>query len=123
MSETNSLLIIDDDILTAQLYQTLLEHAGYNVVLAASTREAAQILIGIEVDAIVLDYELPDENGLYWLRHLRDNPRYADLPVILVSSIPRDEDLTHDPFVWFMEKPRQPQHIVTAVESTLALFT
>lgn len=75
------------------------------------------------MDAIVLDYDLPDQNGLTWLHHLRDKPEFADLPVILVSSIRRDDDLTDDHFVWFMEKPRQPQHIVTAVESTIALFT
>ncbi len=123
MPGTNSLLIIDDDLLTAQLYQALLENAGYNVVLASSTREASLVLTGIEVDAIVLDYDLPDQNGLTWLHHLRDKPEFADLPVILVSSIQRDDDLTDDHFVWFMEKPRQPQHIVTAVESTIALFT
>lgn len=123
MPGTNSLLIIDDDLLTAQLYQALLENAGYNVVLATSTREASLVLTGIEVDAIVLDYDLPDQNGLTWLHHLRDKPEFADLPVILVSSIRRDDDLTDDHFVWFMEKPRQPQHIVTAVESTIALFT
>jgi CheY-like chemotaxis protein len=123
MPGTNSLLIIDDDLLTAQLYQTLLENAGYNVVLAASTREASLVLTGIEVDAIVLDYDLPDQNSLTWLHHLRDNPGFTSLPVILVSSIHRNDDLTGVLFVWFMEKPRQPQHIVTAVESTIALFT
>ncbi len=123
MANANSLLIIDDDVLTADLYQNFLEKAGYNVIIANSTGEATDVLAGIEVDAVVLDYDLPDGNGLAWLRELREFEYFAHLPVILVSSIQRQDDLTQDDYVWFMEKPRQPQQIVTAVESTIAQFT
>jgi hypothetical protein len=48
---------------------------------------------------------------------------YATLPVILVSNIERQHNLSHDKFIWFMEKPRLPQHIVTAVENTIQQFS
>ena len=117
-----SILVIEDNDLTARLYQGLLEKAGYNVLLAIDTRDAEQYLNNIEVDLIILDYELPDKIGVEWLRDLREYPLYVDLPVILVSFMHRDEDLRNDRFVWFMEKPMQPQHIVTAVEATIREF-
>lgn len=93
MSEANSLLIVDDDLLTTEVYQTLLEKAGYNVILATTTSQANKVLEGIEVDAVVLAYDLPD-SGLAWLRHLRSSPTFYKLPVILVSTTQRYEDLT-----------------------------
>ena len=117
-----SILIIEDDDLTAHLYQRLLEDAGYNVMTAPNAVTADMLLQGIEVNLVILDYALPDLNGMEWLHELRSNRRFAELPVILVSSIHREADLSHDRYVLFMEKPRQPQHIVTAVEHTVAQF-
>lgn len=115
-----SILLVEDDALTAQLYQKLLEGAGYNVLIAQDTATAAQIMRGIEVDLVLVDYELPDQIGIDWLRDMRTNPIYARISAILISSSPRDEDLRDDPFVWFMEKPMQPQHIIVAVQHTIA---
>jgi DNA-binding response OmpR family regulator len=117
-----SILIIEDDEMTANLYQRLLEDSGYNVLTAPDTFTAEQILGGIEVDLMLLDYALPDQIGVHWLSDLRGDSRFSSLPVILVSNIERDDDLSEDRYVWFMEKPRQPQHIVTAVEHIIEQF-
>jgi CheY-like chemotaxis protein len=122
MPNVTSILIVEDDPLTSELYQRLLEEAGYNILTAADTHTAAQFLTGIEVELILLDYELPQEDGLSWVKRLRQDERYQATPVVLVSNILREVDLSHDPYIWFMEKPRLPQHIVTAVESTIKLF-
>lgn len=126
MSKIVSILIIEDDSMTADLYQRLLESAGYNVLLAPDTYTAEQILKSIEADLLILDYHLPDAIGWEWLQRLRIQSPYAELPVILVSSVRQDprqhESLRHDRYVWFMEKPRQPQQIVVAVEHTITQF-
>ena len=119
-----SILIIEDDDLTAQLYQKLLEDADYNVLTVPNTTQAEQTLVGIEVNLIILDYILPDRDGIDWLVDLRQHKEFERLPVILVSSIHQNATrLRDDPFVWFMEKPRQPQQIVIAVKSTIERFS
>ena len=123
MASVLSILIIEDDDLTALLYQKLLEDADYNVVTVPDTSQAEQTLAGIEINLIILDFNLPDREGIAWLLDLRGQKEYARLPVILVSSIERNStQLRDDPFVWFMEKPRQPQQIITAVRSTIERF-
>jgi DNA-binding response OmpR family regulator len=122
MPNVTSILIVEDDPMTAELYQRLLEDAGYNILTAHDTHTATQVLTGIEVELILLDYELPGEDGLSWVKRLRQDDRYVNVPVVLVSHVTRNVDLSGDPYIWFMEKPRLPQHIVTAVESTIKLF-
>jgi len=122
MTAIVSILLVEDNDITANIYQKLLEDAGYNVLLAPDAQTANQTLVGIEVDLIILDFHLPDATGLEWLQTLRTRPNCAELPVILVSQVEHQLDVRHDRFVWFMEKPRQPQHIVTAVETIIAQF-
>jgi DNA-binding response OmpR family regulator len=124
MASILSILIIEDDDLTAQLYQKLLEDADYNVLTAANTLQAEQTLAGIEINLIILDFNLPDRQGVDWLLDLRAQIGFERLPVILVSGIQQNPgDLRDDRYVWFMEKPRQPQQIVTAVQSTIERFS
>lgn len=124
MASFLSILIIEDDDLTAQLYQKLLEDADYNVLTVPDTSQAEQTLAGIEVNLIILDCILPDRQGIEWLVDLRRHEAFERLPVILVSSIPQNAtQMRDDRYVWFMEKPRQPQQIVTAVESTIERFS
>jgi two-component system chemotaxis response regulator CheY len=122
MAGITHILIVEDNDMTAQLYQKLLGNAGYEVLTAADGASAMQVLSGIEVELIVLDYILPDQTGVEWLASLRQHPHYAKTPVILTSAVQQQESLRHDPYVWFMEKPAQPQHIVTAVKHTIEQF-
>jgi DNA-binding response OmpR family regulator len=122
MASVTSILIVEDNSMTAELYQILLERSGYNVFIAMDTERAMQLLTGISVDVILIDYDLPDQTGKDWLATLRHHPGYETLPVVMVSGITRDLSLQDDPHVWFMEKPRHPEHIVTAVESTIQQF-
>ena len=122
MSDYTNILVIEDNDITADLYKRLLERAGYSVAIAPDTETASELLATEDIHMVILDYELPDQIGPIWLTHLRSNNTFEKLPVILVSAIERETDLRTDPYVWFMEKPRQPQLIVTAVESTIQYF-
>lgn len=122
MASFTNILIVEDDQMTAQLYQKLLNAADFEVLTAPDTASAMQVLNGIEVDLIILDYELPDQFGPDWLKQIRQHTHYQKTPVILVSSVERNTDLRNDPYVWFMEKPNQPQLIVTAVKHTIEQF-
>lgn len=117
-----NLLIIEDEPLTSTLYKTLLEREGYSVWVAPSTQDAMPILEGEDIQVVLLDYNLPDQNGVEWLSELRHDNRFGELPVILVSGITRDDDLSQDKYVWFMEKPRHAEHIVVAVQSTIEQY-
>jgi|GEM_PF-4413706 len=119
---TLSILLIEDDAVTATLYKKLLSDAGYVIHVASDTQNATSVLSQENIHLVLLDYELPDANGAEWLAKLRENTDYETLPVILISYIQRETNIRQDKYVWFMEKPSTPQHIITAVEHTIRHF-
>lgn len=65
------ILLVDDDPLIRSLGKELLEHLGYQVEAARDGREALEIYRRLEnVDLVILDYYLPDRDGLKVLADL-----------------------------------------------------
>ncbi|HVZ60106.1 MAG TPA: sigma-54 dependent transcriptional regulator [Terriglobales bacterium] len=77
-------LIIDDEASIRESLETLLDSDGYEVRSAASAEEGLLRLAERPIDAILLDFALPDRNGLDLLRELRE--RDAELPIIMITA-------------------------------------
>ena len=80
------ILVVDDDPETrARLDRTLRDSGdGWDVRLATSAREALAAAADAAVACVVLDYRLPDADGLSCLRELRRTR--PDLPVVMVTG-------------------------------------
>ena len=81
-----AILIVDDDGDTrARLKRALRESGdGWDVVQAASAADALARVTNADVECVLLDYRLPDADGLTCLRELRR--LRADLPVVMVTG-------------------------------------
>ena len=91
-SPPRRLLVVDDSATTRALERTILEGAGYLVVLARDGEEAWRILQSDTVDVVVSDVEMPIVSGLELTRRIRESPRFRELPVVLLTALARDED-------------------------------
>lgn len=88
------LLLVDDDpmmqrFLTQALKAEEVEHAlheDYQVISALNGTEAFDYLITRQIDAVLLDLELPDMYGLNLLDRMKRNPRTKNIPVIIISA-------------------------------------
>lgn len=82
----NTLLVVDDDPAMLRFVRQALRAEGWNVRLlgAESAACASAVLEANPVDAILLDLELPDQNGQVWLNALP--PAWKDIPVIVISA-------------------------------------
>lgn len=85
-------LVVDDSITTRTLERNILEAAGYQVITATDGEEALARLSENDIDVVVSDIEMPRMNGFELTRELRNDDRYEHLPIILVTSLERDED-------------------------------
>lgn len=84
------LVVDDDDTFRAELAEALAER-GYSVRQAATGRDAVQATLRDPPRAILLDYALPDTNGIDLLRLLRGRTATRSIPVILLTGHVRRE--------------------------------
>ncbi|ACH39394.1 sensor histidine kinase CheA and response receiver CheY associated with MCPs of class 40H [Citrifermentans bemidjiense Bem] len=85
-------LVVDDSITTRTMEQSILLTQGYDVVTAVSGEDALQKCADEDFDLIISDVEMPGINGFELTRALRESERYREIPIIIVSSLSRDED-------------------------------
>ena len=93
-----TVLCVDDDAGIRNLYEALLRRYGYEVLAANNGHHALHVFQSNkeEIDAVILDYEMPEMNGLELAVRLKR--RAPTLPVIMVSgSAPMLEEMI--PFV------------------------
>lgn len=81
------ILVVDDSMTTRALEQGVLEAAGYEVATAVDGADAWRQLQESGTDLLVSDIEMPNMDGLALTRTVRTSERFANLPVVLVTSL------------------------------------
>jgi len=85
MSQTSrSVLVIDDDSFFRELIAGLLAPRGYEILEARSGQVANQILSSVRPVMVIVDYRLPDIDGMTWIQQFRDAG--FNLPVVFISG-------------------------------------
>lgn len=87
VAQLKRLLIAEDSITSRLLLKHILESAGYHVETAVDGLDALSKLRHEDFAALVSDIEMPHMDGLALTEHLRADPRTADMPVVLVTSL------------------------------------
>ena len=93
-TEKKNLLIVDDVELFIQLQVSHLGHQRYNIHTARSGSEGLEMARSLKPDLILLDLFMPDMNGDQVCRILKEDPKTATIPVVLVSSGARGRSRT-----------------------------
>lgn len=83
--KVKSILVVDDDPRVLRLIRIYLE--DYQVAVATSGRVAIRYLENKTVDLILLDYEMPGEDGAQVLKRLHENPKTKDIPVVFLTGV------------------------------------
>jgi two-component system chemotaxis sensor kinase CheA len=86
------LLLAEDSITTRTQEKRILEGAGYEVVTAVDGADAYNKLNTRSFDAVVSDILMPNMTGLMLTEKIRADKKYAELPIILVTSLASEED-------------------------------
>ena len=88
-----AVLVIDDDIFTLRLLESLLNQAGFQVFQTDNTHEALNILEENNIDVITCDVMMPEVDGIAFLETLKKNPISAKIPVVIITAAGRQEVL------------------------------
>lgn len=88
------ILIVDDDPLIVRMYERKLVKEGFAVTLAPNGEEGLKALEKEIPDLIMLDVLMPKLNGWETLKKIKENPKTAQIPVIVLTSLgDRKEDI------------------------------
>jgi CheY-like chemotaxis protein len=117
------ILIVEDDDELQELYLTMLEEIDCQIIQAYDGKEALEILEKSLPDVIVLDIILDEMMGDELFMRIKQEPHYAEVPVIIVSVLPVERCqhlLAVDPDAVFLRKPFRRGQLVDAVEKSCA---
>lgn len=91
--ETMTILVVDDNVASAQTLGWMLELSNHTIVLAHSGLEGLQKAREIQPDAILLDIGLPDVNGYDVCREIRKDPRLSNTLLIAQTGWGQKRDM------------------------------
>ena len=88
MSE--KILVVDDDYLTLELVQKILEAEGFQTFLVDNGVSAQQEFHRVQPHLVILDLKMPDVSGWEVCQYLR---RISDVPIIILTGLGDKEDV------------------------------
>ena len=88
----NKILIVDDEPFNLDLLEQELQDQGYTIERATDGAEALEKVPSFLPDVILLDYMMPNMNGLEVLARLRKDEKHKGIPVILLTAKATQED-------------------------------
>ncbi len=81
----HKVFVVDDDPDIRRLVETVLERDGFMVDSASTAADFFKKLPHYKPDLIVLDLQLPDEDGFGVIKKLRNNPSFLNIPVVMLT--------------------------------------
>lgn len=87
-----TIAIVDDDVDTLEMYATIFENADYNVIRASDGLEALSVFAEHTPHLIFTGIVMPRMDGFAMMEALKQNPRTADIPVVINSHLGRAAD-------------------------------
>ncbi len=91
-SAKNKLLLVEDSIIIRTQMQRLLKNAGYDVTVAINGLAGLQKIQTQEFNIVLSDVEMPQMNGLEMIANIRQNSKYNQLPIVLITTLASPED-------------------------------
>jgi DNA-binding response OmpR family regulator len=116
-------LSVDDDALNRDILTEYLTEGGYDVIEADDGDTALKLLNESQgIDAIVLDRMMPRLNGMEVLKAVKQNPRFADIPVIMQSAATARDQILQGikaGVYYYLTKPYEDQMLLAIVGAAL----
>jgi two-component system cell cycle response regulator len=118
------ILVIEDDPLSLELYDDLLQSVGYATLLATNGEEAVALARSTRPDLVLCDIRLPDMGGVEVMKQFKAEPALRQIPIIaatIFSSAGRCEHLVEAGFDGYIAKPIIAEVFIQQIESFINL--
>ena len=117
MAQT-TILCIDDEQTGLLIRKMMLEAEGYRVLTALTGQQGLAAMASSQVDAVILDYQMPQMNGAEVARQIRQ--QWPNVPIVLLSGYPEDvPDGALDLVNAFVTKGGAPDQLLLTIAATV----
>jgi serine phosphatase RsbU (regulator of sigma subunit) len=120
----HNILIVDDVPENVELLKYLLASEGFHTFTAYSAEEARLIFLNTSIDALLLDVNMPVQDGFSFCRELRSMDEYKLLPILFITSIDREigyEEAMRNGGDDFINKPFNKRELVAKIHSVVRI--
>lgn len=120
-----TILVVDDDPDARDFFITVLEDNGFATVFARDGNEAMTRLDEAIPDLVTLDITMPEKSGVGVYRNLREDDRFKDIPVLIITGISDDFQQFIStrrkvpPPDGYLSKPVEPEQLLGKVQELL----
>ena len=115
-------LVADDDLALVNTLTWILKEHGYQVAAVPGGENLLERMADERPDLLLLDIMMPKVDGLQLLEHIRAEPRWRDLPVLMISSMPPEDGTVKSLEIGasdFIAKPFRMKELLARVEAHL----
>jgi CheY-like chemotaxis protein len=116
------ILIVDDEAFLLRVTELSLKKGGYHLIFGRNGVEAVQMTASELPALIVMDVQMPEMDGLAALKHLKQNPATARIPVIMLTArghVLTRQDAEESGAALFLTKPCSPMQLLKEVQRIL----
>lgn len=127
MRERPYILIVDDDPDILEGILTILEDQPYRLATARDGKKCLEMIAEETPDLLILDLLMPRLDGWGVIRELRSEPRYANLPIMILTTVIEDASRRRYELETgmamdvqdYVQKPAKPADLIQRIERLL----
>lgn len=123
-NEGRKILVIDDDSVMQRLFSTVLHRAGHDVLIAQSGLAGIEVARREHPHLIILDYVMPDMDGLETLKELKGDDATKSIPVMIATGYldaPTSQQFLTAGAAACLPKPFEPAALLNVVDKLIRL--
>jgi two-component system chemotaxis response regulator CheY len=114
-----TIMVVDDSLSIRQVVSLALKQAGYDVIEGIDGRDALAKLTGQKVNLIISDVNMPNMDGITFVRELKTRPAYKFTPVLMLTTESQEDKKEQGKAAGakaWMVKPFKPDALLAAVQ-------
>lgn len=93
MGNKQTIVIIEDDVFLAKMYEKKLQLEGFEVRVAFNAEEGFKLCLEFKPELLILDLLLPGISGWELLETLKENKKTETIPVLILTNLSKEEQV------------------------------